>query len=158
MLVNEAVEVRHGPGHLWVIGLDDPHYYGCDDLPGALHDVPASAFKILLVHSPEIYREAAARGIDLYLCGHTHGGQIRLPLLGPLWLNARAPRRVKRGRWTQGGMQGFTSAGVGTSLLPVRFLCAPEIGLIELRCPRHGAGSTPAACLDSVKRPRPSGS
>ena len=75
MLINEAMEVRRGRDSAWVIGVDDPHYYGCDDLPAALRDVPAEAFKILLVHTPEMITEAEASGVDLYLCGHTHGGK-----------------------------------------------------------------------------------
>ncbi|GIX47438.1 MAG: hypothetical protein KatS3mg131_1649 [Candidatus Tectimicrobiota bacterium] len=137
MLVNEAVAVQRGSERLWVVGLDDPHYYGCDDLPGALLEVPPEAFKILLVHTPEMVEEAAASGIHLYLCGHTHGGQICLPFLGPLVTHASCPRRFARGVWQHRGMQGYTSPGVGCSGVVARFLCPPEIGLLELRCLRH---------------------
>jgi len=121
----------------WVIGLDDPHYYGCDDLPAALRDVPSEAFKILLVHTPEIIKEAEEYGVDLYLCGHTHGGQICLPLIGPIVINANCSRAYARGVWKYKNLQGYTSPGVGTSGVPVRFFCPPEIGLIELRCVHH---------------------
>lgn len=139
MLVNEAHEVRQDGAAAWVVGLDDPHYYGCDDLAGAMAGVPAGAFSILLAHTPELAEEAARAGIGLYLCGHTHGGQICLPFLGPIWLNAACARRFTRGAWRCGDMQGFTSAGVGSSGYPVRFNCPPEIGLIQLVCPRHAA-------------------
>ena len=132
MLVNTSLEIRHGAHSLWLVGLDDPHYYGCDDLPGALQDIPQHAFKILLVHTPEMIEDAARHGIHLYLCGHTHGGQICLPLLGPLITHARCPRQYTRGMWQHQQVQGYTSPGVGTSGVPVRFLCPPEIGLIEL--------------------------
>jgi predicted MPP superfamily phosphohydrolase len=137
MLINDALEVRHSRDSMWVIGVDDPHYFGCDDLRGALRRVPSDAFKILLVHTPEIIEEAEACGINLYLCGHTHGGQICLPLIGPLILNANCPRKYTRGLWKYKNLQGYTSRGVGTSGVPVRFLCPPEIGLIELCCARH---------------------
>jgi predicted MPP superfamily phosphohydrolase len=137
MLVNEALELRRGGDSAWVIGLDDPHYFGCDDLPAALRDVPSEAFKILLVHTPELIKEAEAYGIDLYLCGHTHGGQICLPLIGPIIINTNCPRAYARGAWKYKNLQGYTSSGVGTSGVPVRFFCPPEIGLIELRCARH---------------------
>lgn len=137
MLVNEAIELRQGDDKVWVIGVDDPHYYGCDDLPGAMRAVPPEAFKILLVHTPEIIEEASAHGVDLYLCGHTHGGQICLPWIGPIIVNANCPRRFTQGVWRHKNMQGYTSAGVGTSGVPVRFFCPPEIALIELRCSRH---------------------
>jgi uncharacterized protein len=137
MLINDALEVRHHRDSVWVIGVDDPHYYGCDDLPGALRAVPSEAFKILLVHTPEIIKEAEAYGVDLYLCGHTHGGQICLPLIGPIIVHTNCPREYTRGVWRYKNLQGYTSAGVGASGVPVRFFCPPEIGLIELYCARH---------------------
>jgi predicted MPP superfamily phosphohydrolase len=140
MLINEALELRHNRDSLWVIGVDDPHYYGCDDLPGALRSVPSEAFKILLVHTPEIIKEAAESGVNLYLCGHTHGGQICLPLIGPIITHTDCPREYLRGVWKYKNLQGYTSTGVGTSGVPVRFFCPPEIGLIELCCARHYAG------------------
>jgi len=128
MLVNEAAEI----GSLWLIGVDDKFEYRCDDLPAALARVPPDGFKILLSHSPELYREAAAEGIRLYLTGHTHAGQIRLPGIGAIKHNAQCPRRMAFGAWRHDGMQGYTSAGVGCSSLPIRFYCPPELVLIEL--------------------------
>jgi len=136
MLVNQSLELSHGGDTIWLVGLDDPHYYGCDDLPGALRGVPEKTFKVLLVHTPELLAEAEASGVDLYLCGHTHGGQICLPFIGPLISGANCPRRYVRGAWRYKRMQGYTSAGVGVSVVPVRFFCPPEIVLIELRCTR----------------------
>jgi len=137
MLINQALELRSGEESIWIIGVDDPHFYGCDDLPAALKDVPPEALKILLVHTPELIKEAEESGVDLYLCGHTHGGQICLPFLGPLIINANCPRAYARGLWTYKTLRGYTSPGVGTSGVPVRFFCPPEIGLLELRCVRH---------------------
>ncbi len=132
MLVNQNLEIRKGAESLWVLGLDDPHYYACDDLPLALQGVPEDAFKILLVHSPEMIRAAESRGIDLYLCGHTHGGQICVPWIGPLILEAKCRRRYARGAWSYRSLKGYTSSGVGSSCVPVRFHCPPEIVVIEL--------------------------
>ena len=132
MLINEPVEIVRGGTRLWIIGVDDPHHYGCDDLEGALEAVPANAFKVVLAHSPEMFDQAAAAGIHLYLCGHTHAGQIRLPWIGAPLLNADCPRAYAHGQWQHGAMLGYTSAGVGCSLLPVRYNCPPEIVLIEL--------------------------
>jgi uncharacterized protein len=132
MLVNEAFELHHDSHSMWLIGLDDPHYYGCDDLPGALNSVPEDAFKLLLVHTPELFAEAAASGIHLYLCGHTHGGQICLPIIGPVITGAYCPRKYTRGVWQHQTMHGYTNAGVGSSVVPARFFCPPEIGLIQL--------------------------
>lgn len=137
MLINEALELRNGQDSLWLIGLDDPHYYGCDDLPLALRDIPENAFKILLVHTPELLEEAENSGVSLYLCGHTHGGQICLPLIGPLVVKTNCPRRYTYGVWQYKNVKGYTSAGVGCSGVPVRFFCPPEIGLIELQGSRN---------------------
>lgn len=132
MLINEAVEVGNGNSGVWVVGVDDPHYYGGDDLAAALQCAPRGAFKILLAHTPELFAEAAAADIDLYLCGHTHAGQIALPYIGPLLLNAKCPRAYTRGAWQHGRIQGYTSAGLGASMVTARFGCPPEITVIEL--------------------------
>ncbi|HEY7494842.1 MAG TPA: metallophosphoesterase [Candidatus Tectomicrobia bacterium] len=132
MLMNESLELRRGLDSVWLVGVDDPHHYGCDDLPGALLDVPKQAFKILLVHTPELIPEADQHGVRLYLCGHTHGGQICLPFFGPLLTHANCPRRYVRGAWQYNNVIGYTSSGVGCSGVTARFLCPPEIVLIEL--------------------------
>jgi uncharacterized protein len=133
MLVNEAAGIGSADHRLWVIGVDDSYYYDCADLAGAMAEVPAGAFRLLLAHSPDLYEEAAEANIDLYLTGHTHAGQIRLPLLGPLILHSDGPRSYTGGNWIHSTMKGYTSSGVGCSLLPVRFGCPPEIAVIELR-------------------------
>ena len=79
MLLNEAIELRAGDDCLWLVGLDDAHFYGLHDFDKALREVPVDAARILLVHSPEIIPEAAEHGFGLYLAGHTHGGQMCLP-------------------------------------------------------------------------------
>jgi predicted MPP superfamily phosphohydrolase len=132
MLINDAAEIRNGHESAWLIGVDDPFRYRCDDLASALTSVPLQAFKILLAHTPELYRESSDCGIDLYLCGHTHAGQIRLPGIGSLRHNANCPKPYAHGHWAHGDMQGYTSAGIGCSMLPIRFNCPPEIVLVEL--------------------------
>ena len=133
MLVNETVEIRCGADSLWVAGVDDPFDYRCDDLEAALEGVPPNAFKLLLAHAPEIYQTAADQGVDLYLSGHTHGGQIRLPFIGAVKHNANCPKEFRHGLWKHAGMHGYTTAGVGCSSVPVRFNCPPEIVLFELK-------------------------
>ena len=133
MLINDAFELRKGSDSLWLAGIDDPYDYRCDDLRTALDRTPLEAFKILLAHAPDLYGEAAEAGVDLYLSGHTHAGQVRLPWIGSVVQNSAAPRAYTHGYWRHGGMQGYTSAGVGCSMLPIRFNCPPEIVVIELR-------------------------
>jgi len=132
MLVNEAVEIRRRKESVWLAGIDDPFDYRCDDLPVALANVPDDAFKILLAHTPDRFEHAARLGVDLYLCGHTHAGQIRLPLIGSIKHNSKTPREYSFGHWVARQMQGYTTAGIGCSALPIRYNCPPEAVLIEL--------------------------
>ena len=134
MLMNEVTTVQRGDQHLWIAGLDDCHYYQVADLQGARAPIPAGAADVLLVHSPELIAEADSAGVSLYLCGHTHGGQVCLPGGIPLITNARCARRYARGTWRAENMQGYTSSGVGSSGIPVRVNCPPEIALHTLRC------------------------
>jgi uncharacterized protein len=133
MLINDAQVIERDGEQLWLVGIDDPHYYKVHDLDAACREVPSPAFSILLAHSPEAYEEAAARRIQLYLCGHTHGGQICTPAGRPLFTHCRAPRRLVAGPWQHGQMQGYTSRGLGPSGIPLRFNCPGEITLITLR-------------------------
>lgn len=90
---------------------------------------------ILLHHSPDLMPEAAEQGIDLYLCGHTHGGQVRLPFIGPLLTSSRLGRRYVMGHYQEGRTHLYVSRGVGFEGLGaprVRFLCPPEITLISV--------------------------
>ena len=137
MLVNDAWPIHHREEEIWVAGLDDPHYYRTHDLSLACRNIPEGAFSILVVHSPEAYGAAASFGVQLYLCGHTHGGQICLAGGRPLFTNSRAPRFTAKGRWRHGAMQGFTGAGVGASGIPLRFNCPGEIVEVVLL---RGAG------------------
>jgi len=133
MLLNEHVVLEHNGATLWLSGVDDPHYYETDNLDKALEGVPEDSFKILLAHSPEICRKAAFAGINLYLCGHTHAGQICLPGGRPLLTNSKCPREYHVGLWHFEEMTGYTSRGAGTSSVAVRFNCPPEITVHTLR-------------------------
>jgi len=132
MLVNNAVKVERGEQSLFIVGVDDPHFYEKDDLETALQNVPKDSFKILLAHSPEIHWQAAEEDIDFYLCGHTHGGQIALEKFGPIIVNARNSRHQSYRFWKYDHMIGYTTLGVGTSSIPVRFNCPPEIVVFTL--------------------------
>ena len=113
--------------------MDDPHFYATDNLQKARAAIPSGAASILLAHSPELYRDAAAAGYDFMLSGHTHGGQLCLPGRRPLITNAACPRPMLYGPWRHGAMQGYTSAGTGSCGVPVRFNCPPEFTLHRLR-------------------------
>jgi len=127
MLLNETQAIEKGKETIWLLGLDDMHYYETGDLNKAVGKAPTDAVRILLVHSPEIIPEAFAAGMDLYLCGHSHGGQICLPGGKPIITHCRCARPYKAGPWQHKSMRGYTSRGVGTSLFPIRMFCQPEI-------------------------------
>lgn len=133
-LINEHEALSRDGQHIYLAGVDDSHHYRTHSLPLALHGIPEGAFRIVLAHSPAIFAEAAEAGVDLCLSGHTHCGQIRLPILGALYLNrADTPRRFCQGPWRLNGTQGYTSAGIGSTCAPVRFNCPPEAVLIRLK-------------------------
>ena len=99
-----------------------------------------SNLRLFLAHPPNLFREAAARGADLYLCGHTHAGQIQVPGLGPVFTHTSAPRRLAQGHWREGAMRGYTSSGVAASGVPLRFHCRGEVVLFTLRRGEAPAG------------------
>jgi uncharacterized protein len=134
MLLNEAETLERGDQRIHLAGIDDAHYYRVDNIEKAVSQLPADEFSILLSHTPEIYRQAAHADFDLLLSGHTHGGQICLPGAIPITLDSVLPRRMGSGLWKYHDMVGYTSVGVGSSIIPVRINCPPEITLHHLRC------------------------
>lgn len=143
LLLNESRILSLNDENLLIIGVEDP-YGGMDDLSRAMSDLPSSGFRLLLAHSPDIVMQIAGREIDLALCGHTHGGQIRLPIIGPLWFHCRYHLGISNGYFgaedlsrASGNMvertQMYVSRGLAGSIVRVRFLCPPEVALITLR-------------------------
>ena len=143
VLVNDALSVTRGKDRLFIAGVDDPHYYQCENLEQAFQDIPPEACTIFMAHSPELYNKVDQKA-DLYLAGHTHGGQIQIPPFGPIFTHCSAPRRVCCGSWKSGTMQGYTSTGVGVSGVPVRFNCPGEIVVITLASSRVAPQGTPS--------------
>jgi len=134
MLLNECEAISSGDEAIYLAGIDDAHYYRVDNIEKAASDIPDNAFSILLSHTPEIYRQAAHAGFDLLLSGHTHGGQICLPGSIPITLDSVLPRYMGSGPWKYGDLIGYTSVGVGSSIVVVRINCLPEITLHHLQC------------------------
>jgi hypothetical protein len=112
---------------------------GIDDMNFALDNVPKALSvngrcDILLSHSPAISESIKGFGIPLVLVGHTHGGQVRLPIVGALLLPDRnIPRHLVRGLAKDGDTQFYISVGLGTSVAPIRFMDRAEISLITVR-------------------------
>jgi uncharacterized protein len=126
---------------LWLGGIDDLTF-GLPDAQAALQQAPGQAAQLLMVHEPDDLMTLAAvpawRPDGLALCGHTHGGQIRLPFIGAPVLPSSYGQRFAQG-WVQGepadrkpGARGYVSRGLGLSGLPIRNLCPPEVVLFEL--------------------------
>ena len=132
MLLNEAVTIERGTERIHLAGIDDAHYFRVDNIEKAAAGIPQTEFSILLSHTPEIYRQAAHADFDLLLSGHTHGGQICLPGSIPVTLDSVLPRRLGSGPWSYHAMVGYTSVGAGSSIVPVRLNCPPEITLHHL--------------------------
>ena len=133
MLLNESEAIVRGDERIHLAGIDDAHYYRADNIHQAASGIPHDEVAILLSHTPEIYRQAAHAGFQVMLSGHTHGGQICLPGSIAITLDAVLPRYMGAGPWKYSGMVGYTSVGVGSSIVPVRLNCLPEITLHHLR-------------------------
>ena len=131
VLRNSHHALRDGGGTLWLVGVDDL-WFSSDDLPAAMRSIPPNDPKILLCHNPGGIGPAARLGIDLMLSGHTHGGQVRLPLLRSLYRSKPGERFVSG--WNHlGETQIYVNMGIGKVLVPMRVACPPEIGCLCLR-------------------------
>ncbi len=151
LLLNRSRRLSRGGAEILVTGVDDVHRYYTPAAAAALSALAPATFGLALVHSPEFAREAAAAGYHLYLCGHSHGGQVCLPGGGPLVTNlARRHRPMASGLWRCRAMTGYTSPGAGLSSLPVRFNCPPEVTLFVLA---RGPGADPAAAVRRAADP-----
>jgi len=133
VLLNECETIVRKEQRIYLAGIDDAHFFRVDNIEKAALSIPRGEFSILLSHTPEVYRQAAHANFDLMLSGHTHGGQICLPGSIPIKLEAVLPRRMGAGPWQYRDMTGYTSVGAGSSVVPVRLNCPPEITLHHLR-------------------------
>lgn len=132
MLLNECDTIEREGARIHLAGIDDAHFYRMDNIEKAANGIPPDEFSILVSHTPEIYRQAAHADFNVLLGGHTHGGQICLPGGIPITLDSVLPRSMGAGPWQHGDMIGYTAVGAGTSIVPVRFNCPPEITLHHL--------------------------
>ncbi len=132
-LVNDIKSIENDGDRIWIAGVDDPYYFKGHDLAETFDPIPDKDFTIFVAHTPEIYKETAAYFPQLYLCGHTHAGQVQLPYFGPVITHCNVPKKMVYGKWSYKGMHGYTSAGIGTSGIPVRFGCHGEVVLITLK-------------------------
>jgi predicted MPP superfamily phosphohydrolase len=138
LLVDQNRIVRLADGRqLSVLGMDCSHSIPLDSrhLQALMTDIPDHIPRILMYHSPDLFPAAVQLGVDLYLCGHTHGGQVRLPWFGALLTSSQLGRRYQMGLYQDGNTCMYVSRGVGMEGLSaprVRFLCPPEITLVTI--------------------------
>jgi hypothetical protein len=131
-LTNRRDEVDLDGMAVELLGLDDAHI-GRHDLRVAPRRAP-ERFGVAVMHSPDSVPETVALGYPFVVVGHTHGGQVRMPLVGALVTNSDLPRRLVSGLLRFGDAWVHISPGLGTGkYAPFRFLCRPEATLLELR-------------------------
>jgi predicted MPP superfamily phosphohydrolase len=131
VLANQSEAIEAGGGRFWLAGVNDV-LSRTADLSKTLRRVSAGEPVILLAHEPDFADAAASFPVDLQISGHSHGGQIRLPLLPPLYLPEMAKKYVW-GRYQVGPLLLYTTAGLGTIGVPMRLNCPPEIALLTMR-------------------------
>ena len=132
MMSNRAVRIERGGAGLWLVGIDD-FMVGADDLPKALRAATSPGVRVLMAHNPDSIDDVAAAGVDLMICGHTHGGQVALPFIGPLIVPSIHGSKYAAGHYRVRGTQLYVNRGVGLISPPVRFGVRPEITLLTLR-------------------------
>jgi predicted MPP superfamily phosphohydrolase len=142
-LLNSHIALSNGTDTIEICGTDDP-VTSNDNLSETFEGVPENRFKLLLMHSPDNIAEAVFRGADFVLSGHTHGGQVRFPIIGAKYTHSLLGSRMNSGLYSEkrlrsiigrspGASQLYVSRGVGSSGLTLRFLCRPEVTLFTLR-------------------------
>lgn len=151
VLRNEACQLLVGTEAIWLVGIDDAGVTGITGGSGISQsdfaalwveqrdayqrltaNIPSGEPAILLVHNPDFVETVSLAGISLALCGHTHGGQIRFPIMGPLVLPSLYGQRYAGGLVECGGTPIYVNRGIGLISPPLRFLCRPEITLLRL--------------------------
>jgi predicted MPP superfamily phosphohydrolase len=134
VLLNSNHALERGSARFWLAGVHDV-LYGSPRIELALRGIPPDEPTALLVHEPDFADLAARHPVQLQLSGHSHGGQIRIPLLGSPYLPALA-RKYPYGYYRVGGLQLYTNRGIGTIIVPMRLGAPPEITLLTIHSDR----------------------
>lgn len=133
-LRNRGLRIQKDGQSIWIAGVEDM-WEGVPNLKAAMQSAKKEEWVLLLSHAPDYADVVAAAGaVHLQLSGHSHGGQVRLPIIGPL---ASVPYGVKypSGLYHVGKNQSltlYTNRGIGVSVRPIRFMCRPEITVLTL--------------------------
>lgn len=133
VLRNESYLIKQGGAMIAVAGLDDM-LHGKPDPEAAVRDIPDGIFTVLLMHEPDYADVAEAYPFHLQLSGHSHGGQIRLPLVGAPFTPYGSQKYIDGLYYTENkAMPVYVNRGFGETLMPLRFLCRPELTVLTLR-------------------------
>jgi len=131
LLVNEHAEIEKDGARICVAGVDDPGL-GNPDLDAALEGVPEEEPVVLLCHNPDFAETIGPGSVDLMLSGHTHGGLVLFPVVGPLRVPSKHGRKYLSGlRWGP-HVRVYVSRGVGAAVVPFRLRCSPEVPIHRL--------------------------
>lgn len=130
VLRNRSIALERSGARLWLAGIDNVTARRADP-DRTLRDVPPQECSVVAVHEPDFADEMRRFPVDFQLSGHSHGGQIRFPVVGALYLPPWA-RKYPLGHYWFGEFQLYTNCGIGVIGLPMRFLCPPEITIFTL--------------------------
>ena len=133
VLENEVMQVNARNRSLWLVGLSDL-WTRPQRVNETIDKVPQGEPIIALAHNPDIFPGVPQR-VQLLVAGHTHGGQVRFPLIGSVVQSSRLGERYSRGHVFENNHHLFVTTGIGTSIIPVRFGVPPEIVLLTLTSP-----------------------
>jgi predicted MPP superfamily phosphohydrolase len=131
VLENEVLSIEARGSALWLVGLADL-WTRPQRVEQTLDQVPLGAPQIALTHNPDIFVRLPSF-VPLLVAGHTHGGQVRFPIIGPVVQSSRLGERYSRGHVFENGHHLFVTTGIGTSIMPVRFNVPPEIVLLTVK-------------------------
>lgn len=137
VLEDRSVEVEIRGHRLWILGVSCSKSLDADGvrLQALMNDAPPLAFRLLLYHRPDLMPQAAAMGVDLFLAGHTHGGQWRIPGFGAVLTSSRFWKRYEGGYYHEGDTHLYVSRGIGMEGFGTprtRLFCPPEVVCITL--------------------------
>ncbi len=130
VLEDSSTRIQLGECRFWLVGVSD-YWEGAHNVNAALQGIPENATSIVFTHNPDIFPEIPDY-VFLTIAGHTHGGQVYIPGLGRPTVPSKYGERFAVGHIVEQGRHLFVTSGLGTSIIPVRFLVPPEVSLLEL--------------------------
>ncbi len=130
---NTAQKIACGSNTFWLAGLKDQLYQE-PSIPDTMKQITDNAPIIMMMHEPDLFPETPS-SVALTVAGHTHGGQVRLPFIGAVFVPSKYGTHYAYGQMNENGKDLVVSGGLGNSILPVRFLMPPEITVITLKSP-----------------------